>query len=72
MSCVEVGEIRTLNTNVANPLYDAISEDATIKEGRLMETAEELTEYITRKCLECSSGCRSGAGDGIRACPGCR
>ena len=61
MSRLELTE--TLGANGTNPLDDILNEDVTIKEGRGIKTAEEMIEYITRKCLGRSSGCRSSACD---------
>ena len=44
--------------NGTNPLDNILNEDATIREGRGIKTTEEIIEYITRKCLRRSSGCR--------------
>ena len=53
----------TPSANGTNPLDDILNEDITMKEGRGVKTAEEIIEYITRKCLGRSSGCRSSTCD---------
>lgn len=60
MSTLEL--LLALSANSINPLDDILNEDVMIRKGAGIKIAEGLIEYITRKCLGCSSACGLSTG----------